>query len=61
MIMLSTSDVASVYDAILSIPGMDEIVKINLKISRKNVQPCTHRKLNGKDKYFLYHYNSVRI
>lgn len=35
--MLTTSDVAKVYDTILSIPGMNETVKIDLKISRKNV------------------------
>jgi hypothetical protein len=35
--MLSTDDVAKVYDTILSIPGMNEIVKIDLKITRKNV------------------------
>ena len=34
--MLSTDDVAKVLDTILSIPGMNEIVKIDLKISRKN-------------------------
>lgn len=35
--MLSTNDVVKVYDTILSIPGMNETVKIDLKISRKNV------------------------
>lgn len=35
--MLTTSDVAKVYETILSIPGMNETVKIDLKISRKNV------------------------
>ena len=35
--MLTTTDVAKVYDTILSIPGMNETVKIDLKISRKNV------------------------
>lgn len=35
--MLTTSDVTRVYDTILSIPGMNEVVKIDLKISRKNV------------------------
>lgn len=34
--MLSTDDVAKVYDTILSIPGMNETVKIDLKITRKN-------------------------
>jgi hypothetical protein len=36
-IMLTTSDVAKVYDTILSMPGMNDNVKIDLKISRKNV------------------------
>lgn len=35
--MLTTSDVARVYDTILSIPGMNETVKIDMRISRKNV------------------------
>jgi len=35
--MLTTNDVAKVYDTILSIPGMNETVKIDLKISRRNV------------------------
>lgn len=35
--MLTTNDVAKVYDTILSIPGMNEVVKIDMKISRKNV------------------------
>lgn len=35
--MLTTNDVARVYDTILSIPGMNETVKIDLRISRKNV------------------------
>ena len=30
-------DVAKVYGTILSIPGMSEVVKIDLKISRQNV------------------------
>ena len=34
---MTTNDVARVYNAILSIPGMNEAVKIDLKISRKNV------------------------
>ena len=29
--MFTTNDVAKVYDTILSIPGMNEVVKINLK------------------------------
>ena len=35
--MLTTTDVAKVYDTILSIPGMNETVKIDLKITRRNV------------------------
>ncbi|MBF9252255.1 hypothetical protein I2I11_03030 [Pontibacter sp. 172403-2] len=35
--MLTTNDIAKVYDTILSIPGMNETVKIDLRISRKNV------------------------
>lgn len=35
--MLTTNDIAKVYDTILSIPGMNDTVKIDLKISRKNV------------------------
>ncbi len=37
VIMLTTNDVAKVYDTILSMPGMNETVKIDLKISRRNV------------------------
>ncbi|MGH2644685.1 MAG: hypothetical protein ACRDE2_12100 [Chitinophagaceae bacterium] len=35
--MLTTTDVARIYDTVLSIPGMNDQVKIDLKISRKNV------------------------
>lgn len=35
--MLSTSEAGKVFDTVLSIPGMNEMVKIDLKISRKNV------------------------
>ena len=35
--MITTNDVAKVFDTVLSIPGMNELVKIDLKISRKNV------------------------
>lgn len=35
-VMLTSNEIAQVYDTILSIPGMNEIVKIDLKISRKN-------------------------
>ncbi len=32
--MLTTTDVAKVYDTILSVPGMNETVKIDMKLSR---------------------------
>lgn len=35
--MITKNDVAKVFDTILSSPGMSEAVKIDLKISRKNV------------------------
>ncbi len=44
--------IAQVYDTILSIPGMAELVKIDLKISRKNallLSSVIDRGLNGKD------------
>ncbi len=50
--MLTTNDVARVYDTILSIPGMNETVKIDLKISRKNVlllHSVIKRGLSAKD------------
>lgn len=50
--MLTTNDVAKVYDTILSIPGMNETVKIDMKISRKNVlllNSVIKRGLNAKD------------
>ncbi len=50
--MLTTSDVAKVYDTILSIPGMNETVKIDVKISRRNVlllNSVIERGLTGKD------------
>ena len=34
---MTTNDVARIYDTILSIPGMSEMVKIEVKVSRKNV------------------------
>ena len=50
--MLTTTDVAKVYDTILSIPGMNETVKIDMRISRKNVlllNSVIKRGLNAKD------------
>jgi len=40
--MMTTNDVAKVYDTILSIPGMNENVKIDLKISRRNALLLNH-------------------
>ena len=50
--MLTTTDVAKVYDTILSIPGMNETVKIDMRISRKNVlllNSVIKRGLTSKD------------
>ena len=50
--MLTTNDVAKVYDTIFSIPGMNETVKIDMRISRKNVlllNSVIKRGLNSKD------------
>jgi hypothetical protein len=41
-IMMTTNDVAQVLDTVLSIPGMNEVVKIDLRISRKNVLLLNH-------------------
>lgn len=35
--MITKNEVAKVFDTIMSIPGMSELVKIDLKISRKHV------------------------
>jgi hypothetical protein len=35
--MLSTKDVAIIYETLLTSPGMNDSVKIDLKIPRKNV------------------------
>jgi len=35
--MFNANDVAKIYDTIMSIPGMNEKVKIDMKSSRKNV------------------------
>ncbi|TDW52095.1 hypothetical protein EV144_101775 [Flavobacterium sp. 270] len=40
--MMTTNDVAKVFDTIFSIPGMNEVVKIDMKISRKNVLLLNH-------------------
>lgn len=45
--MITTNDVAKVFDTVLSIPGMSETVKIDLKISRKNVLLLNHVIMRG--------------
>ncbi|MCV9932867.1 hypothetical protein OIU80_11280 [Flavobacterium sp. LS1R47] len=40
--MMTPNDVAKVLDTVLSIPGMNDVVKIDLKISRKNVLLLNH-------------------
>ena len=40
--MITANDVARVFDAILSISGMNEPMKMDLKISRKNVLLLCH-------------------
>ncbi|OXA78648.1 hypothetical protein SAMN05444397_109153 [Flavobacterium aquidurense] len=40
--MITKNDVAKVFDTVLSTPGMSETVKIDLKISRKNVLLLSH-------------------
>lgn len=50
--MLAKNDVAKVYETVLSIPGMNDEIKINLKISRKNLlllNKVIERGLNGKE------------
>lgn len=40
--MLTTNEFAKVFDTILSTPGMNELVKMDLKITRKNVLLLSH-------------------
>lgn len=50
--MLAKSDVAKVYETVLSIPGMNDEVKVSLKISRKNLlllNKVIERGINGKE------------
>jgi hypothetical protein len=47
--MITKNDVSKVYDTVLSIPGMSELVKIDLKISRKNVLLLSHVISKGLD------------
>ena len=35
--MLAKTDVSRIYDTVLSIPGMNDSIKISLNLSRKNV------------------------
>ncbi|SDF54700.1 hypothetical protein SAMN04487996_111117 [Dyadobacter soli] len=35
--MMNAKELASVYDTIMSIPGMNDPIKIDLKVSRRNV------------------------
>jgi hypothetical protein len=49
---MNTSEVAKVYDTVLSIPGMNETVKLNVHISRRNVlllNRIIERGLTAKD------------
>lgn len=40
--MFTKNDVVRIFDTVLSSPGMGETVKIDLKISRKNVLLLSH-------------------
>lgn len=40
--MITKNEVAKVFDTIFSTPGMNEMVKMDLKISRKNVLLVSH-------------------
>ncbi|WP_448700579.1 hypothetical protein ACFGVR_01285 [Mucilaginibacter sp. AW1-3] len=49
---MTTSDVAKVYDTVLSIPGMNEMVKIDVKVNRKTIlllHNVVERGLTAKD------------
>jgi len=53
LIMFSTNDIAKIYDTVLSIPGMNENVKVDLRMPRKNVlllSKVIERGLTVKDK-----------
>lgn len=45
--MITKNDVSKVYDTVLSIPGMSEVVKIDLKVSRKIVLLLNHVIIKG--------------
>ncbi|HTE11593.1 MAG TPA: hypothetical protein VK645_11490 [Chitinophagaceae bacterium] len=49
---MQKNDVARIYDTVLSIPGMNEKVKVNLLVTRKNLlllNKVIERGLNSKD------------
>ena len=48
--MESAKDLKKVYDIFLSVPGMNDPVKINLQISRKNVLVLTQLITKGLSK-----------
>jgi hypothetical protein len=59
--MLNTNEVGQVFDAILSSPGMNDAVRIDLRITRRNVLLLTHvieqglgEKPEGKGGMFAY-------
>lgn len=50
--MLTTNEVAQVFDTILSSPGMSETVKIDMRVSRRNILLLHHvieKGLSAKD------------
>ena len=50
--MIAKNDIAKIYDTVLSIPGMNENVKLNLQTSRKNLlllSKVIERGLNTKE------------
>ena len=49
---MTTSEVARVFDTILRIPGISDTIKLDLKISRRNVlllNSVIERGINAKD------------
>lgn len=49
---MTTNDVAMVFDTLLSVPGMNDVIKIDLKVSRKNIlllNQVIQRGLSGKE------------
>lgn len=50
--MLQKNDIARVYETVLSIPGMNEKVKIGLQVTRKNIlllNKVIEKGLNNKE------------